>query len=282
MVKLRHNKRRNCGLVYEFLTRELSSAVVASNASRGADILGIISKYLGEGSILHEELGLHRQIMESRGVSERLARRIVDDMRAAGIRLSARGMIRDRAKTDMIHEINRSLGSELFDRHRIPDYTAHASVGIILSQGLGSRLDESVEVSKVQEHLMAFLMSKPSASVAYDPDATLYAYNAATKLFENEIGTELDERQSDLLREYVKVSLGGNPAPFERTFEKHRKALTEDLKFKRHDDVFKEDKSMGARLDEAIKELGSLKASVDDESVERLMLFHQLRREIES
>ena len=39
---------------------------------------------------------------------------------------------------------------------------------------------------------------------------------------------------------------------------------------------------MAKRLDEAIKDLESLTAAPDDESVERLMLYHTLQREIES
>lgn len=281
MQKLRHNKKRNLGLVYEFLTREVSSALVAGDRGRAAKAMAIISRHLSEGTELYEELSLHRQIMESRGVSERLARRLMDELKAAGIRFSANAGRRNAAKSAMIHEMNKTFGKEVFDRYRINDYTAHASVNIMMSRGVDGRLDEAVEVARVEEHLMEFLTAKAPATPKFDRDASLYAYKTAVGLFEKEYGRELSANQSTLLREYIRVSLGGNPAPFERTFEKQRKELKEVLRFRRSDQVFQEDKEMAGRLDEAIADLDTLDSSLE-ESVERLMLYHNLRKEIES
>lgn len=281
MQKLRHNKKRNIGLVYEFLTRTVSEALVAEDRKRAARALEIISKHLSVGSPLYEELSLHRQVMESRGISERLAKRLVDELKAAGIRFAGNSARRDAAKSALIHEMNRAFGQEIFDRYRIEDYTAHASVNILMSRGIDSRIDESVDVARVEEHLVEFLMTPAAGPVKFDRDASLYAYKTAVGLFEQEFGKELTEGQSALLKEYVRVSLGGNPAPFKRTFEKQRNELREVLKFRRNDQVFKDDQEMSARLDEAIAGLDSLDSSVE-ESVERLMLYHNLRKEIES
>lgn len=282
MRKLSHNKKRNLGLVYEFLTREVTDSVVAKDRSRAARALGIMSEYLSEGCLLFPELSLHRQVMETRGVSERLARRIVDELKAAGIRASVKRSLFEQAKSDLIHEMNRTLGRDIFDRYRIPDYTAHASVNILMSRGLNGRLDEGVELARVEDHLIEFLTMPPSQAPKFDRDASLYAYKTAVGLFESEFGRELSPAQSELLREYVRVSLGGNPAPFTRTFERQRTALVEGLRARRADEVFKNDSDMAKRLDEAIDELTRLEATADDEVVERVMMYHNLQREIES
>ncbi len=282
MRKLSHNKKRNVGLTYEFLSREVASAVVARDTARAARSLAIVSGHLSEGSVLFPELSLHRQVMGTRGVSERLARRIVDELKAAGIRrVSSRTLI-ENAKSDLIHEMNRTVGRDIFDRYRIPDYTAHASIGILMGRGLGGRLDEGVELARVEDHLMGFLTSERSEGLRYDPDASLYAYRTAVGLFEQQFGRELLPVQAELLREYVRVSLGGNPAPFERTFERQRVGLRDVLRARRVDEVFKSDPEMARRLDEAIDDLSGLPARPDDEVVERLMLYHNLQKEIES
>ncbi len=282
MLKLRHNKKRNLGLVYEFLTREVSVAVVANDRQRAASAMNIVSNHLAEGRELSTELSLHRQVMESRGVNERLARRIVDELKAAGIRFGTRRTIREDAKSALIHEMNKVLGRDVFDRYRIPEYTAHASANILMSRGLGGRLDEGIELAKVEEHLMGFLTSEAGAPIHYDPNASLYAYRSAVGLFEKEFGSELSAPQAEILREYVRVTLGGNPAPFERTFERQRGNLREVLRARRADEVFKSDPEMAKRLDEALSDLDSLSPQMDDESVERLMLYHNLQKEIES
>lgn len=282
MRKLSHNKKRNVGLVYEFLTREVTNAVVAKQPTRAASALDIMQEHLSEGCPLHSELSLHRQVMETRGVSERLARRIVDELKAAGIRGSAHRVIREKAKSELIHEMNRTLGRDIFDRFRIPNYTAHASVGIILNRGLDARLDEGVELARVEDHLVEFLTSPTTPGIQYDPDASLYAYRTAVGLFEQEFGHELTPPQSELLREYVRVSLGGHPAPFERTFEKQRASLREVLRARRADEVFTSDSEMSKKLDEAIKDLENIGPTLTEEAVEKLLLFHNLQAEIES
>lgn len=280
MQKLRHNKKRNLGLVYEFLTREVSSALMAGDRGRAARAMTVIDRHLSTGTELFEELSLHRQIIESRGVSERLARRIIDELKAAGIRFASRTHRREAAKSALIHEMNKMFGKDVFDRYRIADYTAHASVNIIMSRGMDARLDEAIEAAKVEEHLLEFLSTKADEPGKFDRDASLYAYKTALKLFEQEFGKELSPTQSTLLKEYVRVSLGGNPAPFHRTFEKQRKELKESLRTSRSDKVFQDDKDMTARLDEAIAGLDTLDAS-NEESVERLMLYHNLMRELD-
>lgn len=282
MRKLSHNKKRNLGLVYEFLSREVTNAVVAKDRTRAAEALAIMSEHLSEGTVLFPELSLHRQVIATRGVSERLARRIVDELKAAGIRSSRNRPIVEQAKSDLIHEMNRRLGRDVFDRYRIPDYTAHASVNILMSRGASGRVDEGVEAARVEDHLIEFLTTHPAEGPRYDRDATLYAYKTAIGLFEQEYGQDLTAPQTDLLREYVRVSLGGNPAPFERTFERQRQALRDSLRLRRADEVFKSDADMAKRLDEALQDLDKLTAEATDESVERLMLYHNLQREIES
>lgn len=128
---------------------------------------------------------------------------------------------------------------------------------------------------------MEFLTSEPTAPAKFDRDASLYAYKTAVSLFEEEFGKELTAPQAALLKEYVRVSLGGNPAPFHRTFEKQKNELKEVLRFRRSDEVFQTDTEMAARLDEAIAGLEKLDSS-NEESVEQLMLYHNLRKEIES
>ncbi len=280
MKGLSHQKKRNLGLCYEFLTREVSSSIVAGEPNRAAAVLEIVRRYLAEGCVLHEELSLHRRVMESRGIGERLARRIVDEIRAAGVRLSANAEARAAAKTALIHEMNRVLGKDIFDRYRIADYTAHASVNILMSRGLGGRLDEGVEVARVEDHLIEYLTAPVQIDERFNPDASLYAYKVAVGLFEREYGADISEAQHSLLREYVRVSLGGNPAPFERVFNIQRQELRESLRLAQADEVFTADKDMAARLVEAVKELDTLTST--EEGVERLMIFHSLLKEIQS
>jgi len=280
-MKLHHNKKRNIGLVYEFLTREITHAIISENKEKAAKVISILNKHLSDGTDLYEELSLHQQVMEARGSSAGVARRVVDELKAAGIRFSGQ-QTRESAKTSLIHEINYTLGKDLFDKYRVPEYTAHASINILLSRGLSGRIDEGVEIAKIEEHLVEFLTSKNENSIQFDQDASLFAYKKAVSLFEQEYGAELVQDQRDILKEYIKVSLGGHINPFIRLFDKQKKSLIEILKISRSDEAFSSDEDMSKKLDEAIVELENLQASATDEAVEQLILYHKLKREIQS
>lgn len=282
MRKLSHQKKRNLGLVYEFLSRAVADAVVAEDKVKAAKALKIISNHLSEGTELYPELSLHRQVINTRGVSERLARRIVDELRAAGIRMAPKRQIIENAKTELIHEINKTLGRDLFDKYRINNYTAHASVSILMSRGLNQRIDEGIEYARVEDHLVDFLTNESKQDIKIDKDASLFTYKTAVGLFEKEYGKELSQPQSELLREYVRVSLGGITAPFERIFQKQKEDLVNSLSKGLLDEAVKSDNDMTLKLSEAINELKTIKPEATDEAVERLMLFHNLKMEIDS
>lgn len=259
MSRLNHNKKRNVGLVYELLAREVAKATLdnsSKDARRAAEALDIIANHLGPKSVLEEELGLHRCVMEARGSAPALARRIVDELRAAGYRLAGKAEKREAAKTAMIHEINKRLGQETFD-NRVADYTAHASIGIILSRGLG-RLDEGVELARVEEHLVSFLTGQGDSFRAIDPDASLHTYQTALRIFEEEYGADLTKDQADLLRENVRVALGGPHEPLERMVTKQRGILRRKLSAAMLDEAFKSDEKMMEGLKEAWKNIDSV------------------------
>src|SRR4029078_13418989 len=104
----------------------------------------------------------------SRGVSERLARRIVDELKSAGMRSMPRRSLIESSKSSLIHEMNRVIRRDIFDRFRVPDYTAHASIGILINRGIEGRLEEGVDLARVEDHLIGFLVSDPSSGVRYD------------------------------------------------------------------------------------------------------------------
>ncbi len=280
--QLKHQKRRNVGLVYEVLVREVTAAVIAEDRDRAARATNIIQEHLAPGTLLGEELIVHQSAIGHRGCGSSTARRIVDELRAAGIRLSTKRERRDRAKTGLIHEINRSLGKDCFDRHRIPDYTAHASIGLVLGKGLGQRLDEGMELVRVEEALVSWLAASPSAAVPFDRDATTLAYRNAIRVFEEEIGQELTGPQRELLRERVRTDLGGNPAPLTRLYGRQRSELLKFFEGSRSDEAIVADEQMRDRLQETIVELRSPAGPPDEQALERLMLMHEIRRHIES
>lgn len=280
MATLNHNKRMNAGLLYEFLVRELSSAVISEQPGRAADVLSLIEGSFGPGTPLSDELAIHTTALESRGVPRSIAQRLVDEIRMAAVRLDRRSC--NTAKRHLLGEIRKLFGEGVFERHSIPDYKAHASIGIIVQNSGRRRIDEAAQMARVEEYLVEFIASKEPAPKRIEPEASTLAYKIAVESYEEEYGKVLDGQQSELLREHVRVSLGGKPVGAAKMIERHRKSILESLRKAPLMEGVSSDREMLKRLDEARRELEKLPTEVTPEIFERLMLFHDLRREIES
>ena len=76
----KHNKKRNSGLVFEFLVRQMSSDMLDGNAARYAKAVDITRRYFSEGMILSKEKQLHDVLRNTRGVTESRARRVLAEV----------------------------------------------------------------------------------------------------------------------------------------------------------------------------------------------------------
>ncbi len=279
MAALSHNKRMNVGLVYEMLIRELSSALIDSNERTVSLVTSILERHFSEGSILLSELDIHRTVVERRGVPVGLARRIVDEIKLAGAKLN-KPMISG-AKHKLIREIDASLGTEIFSRHKIAEYKAHASVNLLIQKGFDRRIDEGIEMVGIEEYLIAFLSSDKIQEQFSDAPAKL-AYGIALEAYENEYGKSLDQHQKELLAEHVRVKLGAKPAGTVKMLEKHRNLILTSINKGMFLNETKEDPEIRKRLVETKNSLINLSIKADVDTIEQMMLFHDLRREIES
>ena len=75
--KLSHNKKRNGGLVYEFLVRQLGRSLIEQDSHGYQQTLGIIKRYWPAGSAMASEREYFNVIKNSRGVSDSNARKIL-------------------------------------------------------------------------------------------------------------------------------------------------------------------------------------------------------------
>ena len=64
--RFKHNRKRNTGLIYEFLTRQLSSQVIEKDDVGFKKTFSIIEKYFKNGSVLAKELEIFETIRSFR------------------------------------------------------------------------------------------------------------------------------------------------------------------------------------------------------------------------
>lgn len=270
---LRHNKKRNTGLVYEFLVRKISAAMIEKDETSQKESIALLKKYFAPGKVLAEELSVFTQIIPTRGLSERAASNLINESRDFVKDLDRDSL--DREKGKLLGEINRKFGKSFFDRFRIDEYRLYATLGMLIEKWGRSSLQESKDRARLEEVLVRHMSTIQDNEEQLPTDRLVYSI--ALRKLDEKYGTTLSPGQKKILREYVASSFNED-RDFMKFAQKERARIIETVDVYRTS--LKKDKMMIERVDAARDRLKNLDMSSGEDLVEELMLFVQLEEEI--
>lgn len=158
-MSLKHNKKRNVGLVYEFLARYLAKAIIENRDVDIAKAKTIIRKNFNKQTDLYKELKLFKALSETTLPTREAAQVLINRVKEAVKEQSQQRL--DLEKTSLIHEINYSLnsGGGFFD-DPVDNYREMASVQVLLNHWRSGMLHEHIsEVIELEESLLSKIVS---------------------------------------------------------------------------------------------------------------------------
>ncbi|MEI6801370.1 MAG: hypothetical protein WCO04_19465 [Pseudomonadota bacterium] len=208
MQKLKHNKKRNTGLLYEFFTRYIGKAILEN---RDSDILKsktLLKKHFNKSTDIYKELKLVKALTESNVSSREQAIHIINRVREA-VKYQSQARL-DLEKTSLIHEINSNLNSEFFFEEVIPAYKQLATVQVLLNTWRDETLKEAItETVQLEERLIEFMMeskvaldkTKETASMTTE-DVDRLVVNIMTEKV-NKKYSNLEPEQKEIIQLYV-------------------------------------------------------------------------------
>lgn len=282
MGSFKHNRKRNSGLVYEFLVRRLGQSLVEHDKKGCARALDIMRRYYSPGAPLAEERELFEVIRNARGLTESAARRIMAQVSAAAVRLDHKKL--DIKKSCLIKELNLTFGQGFFAEHRVPEYRLLASIQQVVDacqkQGV---LTEDVARIQLEEGLVQYMTTRGSY-VKPGPqrsEVDALVMRMAAKRFGEKYSSALIPAQKRLLEKFIRYQATGDSRPLmEFIAAEERRILAAIEKAEAMKEV-REDQVMSQRLAEA--KLGQAVEIGDiDKRVEVTMLYQKLAGEIES
>lgn len=281
--ELKHNRKRNSGLVYELLIRHLTSCLLEKDRKGYKKALDLVHKYYSPGSPLSQERELFEIVKESRSVNRSLAQRIVSEIMKFSRQMDVRKI--EKEKSNLIKEINYGLGRDFFGRHRIPDYRFFASVYMLIDMARrGTVLSENVARIKLEESLISFMCSdREDQRPSVNPEIDSVVFTLAVKKFREKYGASLSENQKTILEGYLNCLVDGSQASFLKILAEEKVRIGKSLDSCTTQKEFREDQIMRSKLDEVRASLEKLDcSSLSDGLVEEIMLHHRLVEEIKS
>ena len=121
-----HNKKRNAGLLYEFLVLNISKALVDGDQKKSGVALKVIKRHFKPGTELYKEFRLIRSLVQTTVSSEQVAASIIQEAKAAARSYDIRTL--DREKSLLISTINRAIGDENFFDAQVNEYKIYATI----------------------------------------------------------------------------------------------------------------------------------------------------------
>lgn len=201
-----HNKKRNIGLIYELLLKEIAKSTIENNSLNSNRALKILKKYFSANTEIYKEFRLVNSLATTKIVNHTIIPSILNEAKKACRHVNLKSL--EDEKTKLIHEINKSFGEEFFDNH-LKEYKTYATIQILFNNWRSQNPDLSV-LAKF-ESLLSESLQKDSEYSKIDENQVLSSDNLnkrlmlklMTKKLNEKYSGQFSQKQKDLIKEYV-------------------------------------------------------------------------------
>jgi hypothetical protein len=281
MRKVKHNKIRNTGLLFEFLLRQITSDVL--NKNNDSKAVTIVKEKFNENTELGKELALYNILITKKFKSDSKADYFINEVMKT--RSDLNNSILRREKYNLIKEIQSNYNLQKFMSSKVPNYKTYASIFTLFEYNKSLSPDQKTEsFFNIVEHVTtdekSIKLSETVKTLPDDEDLRILTYRTLLEKF-NQKYTKLSGAQKNLLREYINnVS---NTNSLKDTLKHIVKELKQDLK---HHSKNLKDKVVKIKMTEALKSINEFcglndKSNVvKDEYVIQTMRYLELLKEL--
>jgi len=282
MASKSHNKKRNVGIIYELLLRNISDSLIRDDKESASKALRIIESRFDKSTELYKEFRLFNALAKSTVTNTAIAAAILTEAKAAARRCNSKKL--DQEKSILIKEINHNLKDKSFYHRRIPEYKTYATIQTLLNDWRSEDRSDLTRVIQYESKIIENLISE-KADVAGEisdlknEDVNSLVVKIMTEKLNARYGSSLDKDQKSILREYVfSKSLGPN-SRISTQLEKSKRDCLADL------NSYK-DQTENSTILEKIHEVSDRIQNesidlVDDEKISKFLVIMQLKRELQ-
>jgi hypothetical protein len=282
-VKLKHNKFKNTGILFELLTRQITADIMSNKESAAVDI---VKKYFSRGE-LSKEYKLYQTLTKVASLSESKAESIINSTIKLAERLNRTALRKE--KYNLIKEIKEKYDLEEFFKAKIHNYKAYAAVYNLIESYLSTEFIEPSFVIDNKVTLLEFL-TKQDVDKNKIEDQVMNEYASQDKATRNLISKimieKFNEKYADLLpeqREVLKVYINkiSNTVSLREYVNKSFESVKASLGILQAKVTDQRTQIKLKELQLIIKPLDKSE-SVKDEDILNLLQFHELIHEIQS
>tara|TARA_R110001583_G_scaffold164559_1_gene317063 strand:+ start:161 stop:1036 length:876 start_codon:yes stop_codon:yes gene_type:complete len=280
MRKVKHNKIRNTGLLYEFLLRQITLDVLKGDKSSGA--VQMIKKRFNENTELGKELALYNILSTKKFKSDKRAEYFISEV--VSNRHNLNNSLLKRERYNLIKELKETYDLQKFMSSKVKNYKLYASAYKLFEYTIISPEQKTESFFNLVEHVTTNndsikLSENVGTKLPNDEDLRILAYQTLLEKF-NQKYSKLNLAQKNLLREYINNISGTSSLKeyVEKEIPKIKKELVTHSKNL-------SDKVVKIKLKEAVKSIDNFcklteSKNVKDNTVVQLMRYMELLKEL--
>ena len=275
-MKSKHSKYKNTGVLFELLTRQLTSETISGDSTKS---LNFLKNHFNSKTELLKEYKIYHTLATQKYKKESQATMLIEELIKAHLNLNKSQLRRE--KYNLIKNIKESYNVNNFFKSKINNYKIMASIYNLLENKEAT--PQSIISSKTT--LLEHIIEKPTKNTKntvlenyqkQDKDTKLITYKLILEKF-NEKYDGLGENQKLLLKEYVN-NVSNSPSLKLYINEEVKKVKKELIKYSKK----VEDKAIAIKLNETKELIAPIpkKLSVNDDNVSNLLNYYELINEL--
>jgi len=144
-MTLKHNKKRNVGLIREFFSLYVSDCIINNKQKQLSEAKKIWSKYFNVKSELQKEMKIFsivsKYAFEDKRLSESLSKDLITSVKSSLKKIEDKKL--DLEKTNFIREVNDKLGLSFFDK-KVANYNQIAGVHLLFNHWKRKNINEGI------------------------------------------------------------------------------------------------------------------------------------------
>jgi len=280
-MKVKHNKFRNTGLIYELLVKQVAADTLSSKDSPA---ISILKKFYTGNTVLVKEFKLYDFILKNRGVSREKAETILSTITELSRKFNQSSL--KKIKYNLIKEIKEHYNVDEFFSIKVRDYKPLAGLYCLMEAQNNSELvDPEIFVNNrltLLEHLTSQMQNPDDVKDSlieeyskYSKDLKLITYRILLEKFNQKYDDLLPE-QKNILREFI------NSMSSTTKLRNIVNSELETIKIKILENLDKVDEIHKIKLNEIAKNMTPIPNSekIGDDALVNIMLYHDLAHEL--
>ncbi len=199
---VKHNKKRNVGIIYEQLSQAFSESLINGNKKKSILIKKIIDDHYRKESEIFKEFKIFNALIKVEVESDSLASKILDEAKDATRNLSRKKI--DIEKSLLIKDINYTLNESSFYSRKVKNYKNLATVQTLMNMWTNSSKQNFQKLAEYENKAHNILREAKIRKIEkIDPNIDSLVLKIMQEKFNKKYAPILSSLQSKIIETYV-------------------------------------------------------------------------------